>query len=190
MPKYSRRQPSRARRTSAARVRSPTATSAPAARRAAARSSSRWTSARTGRPRRRSAATTAPPTPPTRPAAPVTRIGWTVDMGTPSRTPRSGWLSDLLPRSARSLNRLGDQLLQLSVEHGGNFRHLRVAELPEQRGRPVVLHAGLSFLVLVEQHAQWGIKPGPDVVPRHLEGEQRVADDVLDRPALLPGQAQ
>src|SRR5262245_23874031 len=83
MPKYTRRQPARARRTFPARVRSPTTTSAPAARKASARSSSRRTSARTSRPRPRSAPTTAPPTPPTRPAAPVTRIGPPGDMEAP-----------------------------------------------------------------------------------------------------------
>src|SRR5262249_36785085 len=80
MPKYRRRQPSSARATSSARVRSPTTTSAPVARSDSARSSSVRTSARTGRPRPRRISTTVRPTPPTRPAAPVTRIGASVDM--------------------------------------------------------------------------------------------------------------
>ena len=85
MPKYMRWQPFRARATSPARVRSPTTTSAPIARSASDRSSSLRTSARTGRPRRRRISTTSRPTPPTRPAAPVTRIGASIDMdATPS----------------------------------------------------------------------------------------------------------
>ena len=72
IPKYARRQPSRARATSPASVRSPATTSAPVARNASARSSSRCTSARTGTSRRRSSSTTDLPTPPTLPAAPVT----------------------------------------------------------------------------------------------------------------------
>src|SRR5262249_56167573 len=35
-----------------------------------------------------------------------------------------------------------------------------------------------------------GLQARPDVVLRHLEGEQRVANDILDRLALLPGEAQ
>src|SRR5215472_14494392 len=75
MPKYKRRQPDSAWITSAPRVKSPTTTSAPVARKVWARSSSRLTSARTGKPRRRSNSTTVRPTAPTLPAAPVTKIG-------------------------------------------------------------------------------------------------------------------
>src|SRR5439155_21821733 len=75
MPKYTRRVPWTARYTSAGSRRSPTKTSAPAARKAAARSSSRRTRARTGSPRSRSRPVTVRPTAPSWPAAPVTRIG-------------------------------------------------------------------------------------------------------------------
>src|SRR6185295_16373771 len=56
---------------SRARVRSPTKTSAPSARSASARSSSRWTMARTGAPLSSSDSTTSRLTPPTPPPAPV-----------------------------------------------------------------------------------------------------------------------
>src|SRR2546423_15723800 len=59
------------------------------------------------------------------------------------RPPWFGLLSWLPPRRARSPDRLGDQLLELAVEHGGNFRDACVPELAEERGRPVVLDAGL-----------------------------------------------
>ena len=65
-----------------------------------------------------------------------------------------------------------------------------IAELAEQRGRPVILHARLPFFVLVDQHPQRGVQARPDVVLRHLKGEQGVADDVLDRLPLLAGEAQ
>src|SRR5882672_8959196 len=103
MPKYIRLQPASARAMSAARVRSPTPTSAPMARNAAARSSLLRTSARTGRSRWRSASTTAPPTPPTRPAAPVTRIGLLFDMEAPHKdesSPRLCLLSGCGPSPA------------------------------------------------------------------------------------------
>jgi hypothetical protein len=63
-----------------------------------------------------------------------------------------------VPRSCRALlHHLCHQLLQLSIEHGGDVRYFRIAELPEERGRPVVLHTGLAVLVLVEQHPQRSI---------------------------------
>ena len=65
----------------------PTTTSAPVARSVSARSSSRWTNARTGKPLRRSISTIVPPTPPRRPAAPVTRIGTSIDMIAPPTLP-------------------------------------------------------------------------------------------------------
>src|SRR5262245_2684976 len=60
-------------------------------------------------------------------------------------------------------NRLGRQLLQFSVEHRGDGGDLRVPELAEERGRPVVLQGGLPVLVLVEEHPQRGVQAGPDV---------------------------
>src|SRR5947208_1944319 len=33
--------------------------------------------------------------------------------------------------------------------------------------------------------SQWGVQARPDVMLRHLEGEQGIADDVLDRLPLL-----
>src|SRR5215469_8467984 len=49
------------------------------------------------------------------------------------------WIAFIaFPRGTMSPNHLGDQLLQLSVEQAGNFRHLHVPELPEQRGRLAV----------------------------------------------------
>src|SRR5256885_1452992 len=70
---------------------------------------------------------------------------------------------------ARSPKRLGHQLLQLAVEHGGNFRDAGIPELAEERRRPVVLDAGLPSLVLVDEHPQRGVEGGPDVVLRHLD---------------------
>src|SRR5262245_46586061 len=75
MPKYTRRAPRTARNTSAGSSRSPITTSAPAPRKAAARSSSRRTMARTASPRSSNSPVTVRPTPPSWPAAPVTRIG-------------------------------------------------------------------------------------------------------------------
>ena len=54
--------------------------------------------------------------------------------------------------SARSPDRLGDQLLQLAVEHGCNFRDAGISERAEERGRPVVLDAGLPSVVRVDEH--------------------------------------
>src|SRR5262249_30771469 len=67
-----------------------------------------------------------------------------------------GLLSWLLPRWAMSPNRFGDQLLELAVEHGGNFRDVGTPEPAEERGRPVVLDARLSSLVLIDEHSQRG----------------------------------
>src|ERR1700722_12071802 len=106
------------------------------------------------------------------------------------RTPRSGLFSWLLPRGTRSPNRLGYQLLQLAVEHGGNFRDAGLPELAAQRGRPVVLDASLPSLVPVDEHPQRGIEACPNVVPRHLDGEQGVAEEVLDRFLCLAGEVE
>jgi hypothetical protein len=59
----------------------------------------------------------------------------------------------------------------------------------EERGRPVVLDAGLPSLVLVDEHPQRGIEAGPDVVLRHTDGEQGVAEEVLGRFLCLAGLA-
>src|SRR5262245_38327402 len=93
-------------------------------------------------------------------------------------------------RSKRSPNRLGDQLLQLAVEHGGDFRDAGIAELAEERGRPVVLDAGLPSLVLVDEHPQRGVEAGADVVLRHLDGEQGVDVEVMYRFIRLSGPAE
>jgi hypothetical protein len=55
-----------------------------------------------------------------------------------------------------------------------------VSELPEQRGRFVILHTGLTLLVLVDQDVQGRVHAGPDVVLCHLDDEQRFADHILN----------
>ena len=91
-------------------------------------------------------------------------------------------------RGEKLLNRFGHQVLQFSIEHGGDLGYFRVAELSEERGRLVVLHTGLSVFVLVEQHPQRCIKAGPDVMLGHLDGEERIANEILDRFFLLADQ--
>src|SRR5262249_28232100 len=84
----------------------------------------------------------------------------------------------------------GQQLLQLSVDHDRHFRHVRIPELPEQRGRLVVLHAGLPLFVLIDQQPCRGVQADPDVVLHHLDGDQDITELILDRLFRLAGQAQ
>src|SRR5262245_27888516 len=74
------------------------------------------------------------------------------------------YIPDGCPRRAGSLSRLGDQLLELAVEHDSNFRDAGIPELTEERGRPVVFDAGLPSLVLIDEHPQRSIEAGPNVV--------------------------
>src|SRR5262249_2364523 len=55
-------------------------------------------------------------------------------------------------RAFRLLDGCRHQRLQFPVEHGGGRADALVAKLAEQRGRLIVLHAGLPFLILVDQH--------------------------------------
>src|SRR5665213_3807743 len=89
-----------------------------------------------------------------------------------------------------SLKRCYNERLQLEVEHGGCGSDLVVVELPEWRRWLVILHTRFSFVVLVDQYPQWGVQARSNVVLRHLEGEDRVANDVLDRLPHLAGEAQ
>jgi len=54
----------------------------------------------------------------------------------------------------------------------------------------IVLHAGPALFIVVEQHSQRSIQAGTDVVLRHLNREERITDDILDRFFLLTNQAQ
>jgi hypothetical protein len=89
-----------------------------------------------------------------------------------------------------SFKRLGHELLQFAVEHEGDFRHLGIAELAELRRRFVVFHTRLAMFGLIDEHSQRGVKAGPDVVSRHLESEQGISKQILDRLSLLAGEAK
>src|SRR5262249_6510035 len=102
----------------------------------------------------------------------------------------SGRRSTVAPPADRLPDRRPDERLQFLVEQYGSWAGAGGAELAEERGRPVGLQAGLPFPVLVDHHPQRGVQGRPDVVLRHPEGEQRVADNVLDRLPLPVGEAQ
>jgi hypothetical protein len=61
---------------------------------------------------------------------------------------------------------------ELVIERDGSGGNLCLTELAKERGRPVILHAGLSSIVLVDQHPPRDVQARPDVVLRHLEGAQ------------------
>ena len=69
-------------------------------------------------------------------------------------------------------NRLGHKLFQFAVEHPGDFRHLRVAELAEEQQGFVVFHTRLALCILVNEHPQRRVEGGSNVVLRHLKSKE------------------
>src|SRR5712671_5892601 len=69
-----------------------------------------------------------------------------------------------------------------TTRHGG---HSLVAELAERRRGPVVFEDAVPGLVLVEHDADRSIERGPELMPRHQRGGDRITDVVLERVTRL-----
>src|SRR5262245_63348269 len=149
--KYIRPTPASAAATLSGRVRSPTTTSAPSARNRAARSSSRWTIARTGTCCARSRSRTVRPTPP----APATRTRSLALIGRSRGSWRGGnaWASApvaaLEPLRARGLEHaLPGFLVQRVVVVAQHVAPAAVGALEEEAPGAVVEEAGEQVLLL------------------------------------------
>jgi hypothetical protein len=89
------------------------------------------------------------------------------------------WLRENLPvrkgqehhSATRLLNRLGYQLLQLSVGHGGHSSHFVVPELAEKRGRLIVLGWLRGGLVKYREDVTDGLENAPRELTGLLKGE-------------------
>ena len=85
---------------------------------------------------------------------------------------------------------LRNQVLQLPVQHAGDRGDPIVVELPKQRRRLVVLQARSPTVILVNQHPQRGVETCCQVVPGHLDRDERVPNHVLHPFPLLTSKAQ
>jgi hypothetical protein len=65
------------------------------------------------------------------------------------------------------------------VESACDDVHLRVIKLPKHRRWPVVFEHRVSGLIFVEQHADWRILRGRELMSRHERGRNRIADVIL-----------
>lgn len=83
------------------------------------------------------------------------------------------------------LDRRFHQLFHLAVQLVGYRSNPVIVELAEQGGRLVVFEAGVPLVVLVDKQPQGSVQTCSNIVLRHLEGNERIANNVLYSLSLL-----